>query len=57
MTLYFECRINKNALFFFFFGDFAHWEALESTVYVLFIPIFLSFYFRNGDTRKAQEEL
>jgi len=28
MTLYFDCRINKNALLCFFFGDFAHWERL-----------------------------
>jgi len=28
MALYFECRINKNALLktVFFFGDFVHWE-------------------------------
>jgi len=30
MALYFECRINKNALFqIVFFGNFAHWDNFQ----------------------------
>jgi len=37
MALYFECQINKNALFqIAFFGDFAHWDTL--VVYFFHCP-------------------
>jgi len=39
MALYFERRINKNALLgfrLFFFGDFAHWDMLFCMSYLLY---------------------
>jgi len=46
MALYFECRINKNALLLLvFFGDFAHWER-DYYVFAFYL-VFLSFRYNN----------
>jgi len=43
MALYFECRINKNALIHtVFFGDFAHWEHYNVT----FLEVYNDFRIR-----------